>query len=354
MKKLLMTVLIMGTAITLPAQENKWFENVMIGGFGIVQYQASDQDGNEKNSFDLRMARVALEGRSFNDFYWKAQMQVSGTTKDDNTAIRLIDLFVEWKKYKVAKVKVGQFKRPFTFENPINPVAQGFMSSSQGISKLAGSNDCTGEQASNGRDIGFQLQGDLLSNAKNYALLSYQIGVFNGQGINTKDVDQRKDIIGGLWVSPVKGVRIGIFGWTGSRGIEESDANGDKHVSSLSKNRYALSGEYAAKGWVVRSEYIHSQGFGKNRNLGDKADAYYAQVIVPIGDKWRLKARYDVYREEKKWSTSKTFYEIGADYHFTKKLRMNLEYARVNDRSISSGVSQHNYNLVDAQLDILF
>lgn len=127
-----------------------------------------------------------------------------------------------------------------------------------------------------------------------------------------------------------------------------------KHVSSLSKNRYALSGEYAAKGWVVRSEYIHSQGFGKNRNLGDKADAYYAQVIVPIGDKWRLKARYDVYREEKKWSTSKTFYEIGADYHFTKKLRMNLEYARVNDRSISSGVSQHNYNLVDAQLDILF
>ena len=42
---------------------------------------------------------------------------------------------------------------------------------------------------------------------------------------------------------PVKGMRIGAFGWTGSRaGVGE-------------KNRYALSGEYAQNDWTFRTEY---------------------------------------------------------------------------------------------------
>lgn len=58
--------------------------------------------------------------------------------------------------------KVGQFKRPFTFENPMNPIDQGFMSYAQNVTNLSGFNDRTGEHSSNGRDIGIQLQGDLL------------------------------------------------------------------------------------------------------------------------------------------------------------------------------------------------
>ena len=57
-------------------------------------------------------------------------------------------------------VAVGQFKRPFTYENPMNPIDQGFMGYSQPVSKLAGFSDRTGMHASNGRDIGLQFQGD--------------------------------------------------------------------------------------------------------------------------------------------------------------------------------------------------
>ncbi|UPS43683.1 OprO/OprP family phosphate-selective porin [Prevotella sp. E15-22] len=348
MKKVLIAALMMGAALSTHAQ-SEWFQNVKFSGYGMVQYQASDKDGAETNGFNLRLVRMALEGRAHTDFYWKTQMQINGNAFDtkadgktkNNMTIRLVDLFGEWQKYEFFKVKAGQFKRPFTFENPMHPITQGFMSYSQNVSKLAGFADRTGEHASNGRDIGLQFQGDFLKNAEGRNLLHYQIGAFNGEGINTGDADNRKDIIGGMWVMPVKGMRIGAFGWTGSRaGVGE-------------KNRYALSGEYTQDDWTFRTEYIHSQGWNA-AHTSDKADGYYALCIAPIQkNKFHVKARYDLYREAKEWGQSKTLYEVGADYMFTKNLQINFEYARVNERTIADP-DKHNYNMVDVELDFRF
>ena len=343
MKKVLLAALMMGATLGTQAQ-SEWFQNVKFSGYGMVQYQASDKDGAENNGFNLRLVRMALEGRAHEDFYWKVQMQINGNTYDpdkSSTDIRLVDLFGEWQKYEFFKVKAGQFKRPFTFENPMHPITQGFMSYSQNVSKLAGFSDRCGGNASNGRDIGVQIQGDFLKNAEGRNLLHYQVGAFNGEGINQKDKDNRKDIIGGMWVMPVKGMRIGAFGWTGSRaGVGE-------------KNRYALSGEYAQNDWTFRTEYIHSQGWNA-AHTSDKADGIYALCIAPIQkNKMHVKARYDLYREAKEWGQSKTMYEVGADYMFTKNLQINLEYARVNDRTIANA-DKHNYNMVDVELDFRF
>lgn len=193
-----------------------WLTNVKLSGYALLQYQASTQEGAKSNSFNLRMARIALDGRIANDFYWKIQMQVNGNTATLGSSPRLVDLFAEWQKYSFAKIKVGQFKRPFTFENPMNPIDQGFLGYSQNVSALAGFSDREGDHSSNGRDIGIQLQGDFLKNSAGRNLIHYQVGVFNGQGINTGDVDQQKDIIGGIWFMPIEGLRIGAFGWTGS------------------------------------------------------------------------------------------------------------------------------------------
>jgi hypothetical protein len=343
MKKVLLAALMMGATLGAQAQ-SEWFQNVKFSGYGMVQYQASDQDAKESNGFNLRLVRMALEGRAHEDFYWKVQMQINGNTYDpdkSSTDIRLVDLFGEWQKYEFFKVKAGQFKRPFTFENPMHPITQGFMSYSQNVSKLAGFSDRCGGNASNGRDIGVQIQGDFLKNAEGRNLLHYQVGAFNGEGINQKDKDNRKDIIGGMWVMPVKGMRIGAFGWTGSRaGVGE-------------KNRYAFSGEYAQNDWTFRTEYIHSQGWNA-AHTSDKADGIYALCIAPIQkNKIHVKARYDLYREAKEWGQSKTMYEVGANYLFTKNLQINLEYARVNDRTIANA-DKHNYNMVDVELDFRF
>lgn len=385
MKKIASLALAALALTSASAQENtpklSVLSDIKFSGYVMSQYQYTGQDSKESNSFNIRMVRMALEGRLMKDFYWKVQLQANGNTSDLGSSPRMVDAFAEWQKYEAFKIKAGQFKRPFTFENPMHPITQGFMGYSQNVSKLAGFSDRTGEHASNGRDIGVQIQGDLIKNAAGRNLLHYQVGVFNGQGTNHKDVDQRKDVIGGIWVSPVKGLRIGAFGWTGSSArkgtwdvtdanhnvVKNEDGSVKTHsgVRSLSKNRYAFSAEYAAYDWTVRSEYIHSQGYGFTKTLtsgketdcnvnyaaGDQADGFYALMIAPvISKKLYAKARYDLYRPRAEWGTSRTQYEIGANYWIGKSIMIGAEYARINDRSLA----KPDYNMIDVEFDVKF
>ena len=392
MKNSIIMALMTMAVTTAGAQEKKtielpaWLNNVKLSGYGMTQYQYSGQKGKESNSFNIRMGRIALEGRIANDFYWKAQIQFNGNTSDLGSSPRMVDLFAEWQKYSYFKVKIGQFKNPFTFENPMHPIDQGFMGYSQNVSKLAGFSDRAGEHASNGRDIGLQLQGDFLKNANGRNLLHYQIGVFNGQGINTKDVDNQKNVIGGVWVMPVAGMRIGAFGWTGSYARKGNwtetvadptssvtpDATNEithtNEVRSLSQNRYAFSFEYKANDWTVRSEYIHSTGmaFNKsitnhgdeaskdcslNQKIGNKAQGVYGLVIAPIvSKKLYAKARYDMYEANGKTDMMRTQYEVGLNYHINKNFTILSEYAFVNDRTSAD----HNYSMADVEVCFRF
>mgnify|MGYP002521625180 FL=1 len=384
------------TAVSASAQKKQvielpsWLSDVKLSGYGMLQYQASWQKGAESNSFNVRMGRISLEGRIAKDFYWKTQLQFNGNTSNLGNSPRMVDLFAEWQKYSFFKVKIGQFKNPFTFENPMNPIDQGFMAYSQNVSKLAGFSDRAGEHASNGRDIGLQFQGDFLKNANGRNLLHYQIGVFNGQGINTKDVDQQKNVIGGVWFMPIAGMRIGAFGWTGSYARKGNwtetvtDPTSDvspgatkeiehkNEVRKLNQNRYAFSFEYKKDGWTVRSEYIHSTGmaFAKsltnhgdanskdcslNESIGNKAQGVYGLVIAPIadlkkGNKIDFKARYDMYQPNGKTDMMKTQYEAGFNFHIGKRFTILTEYALVNDRTLA----KHNYSMADAEVCFRF
>ena len=396
MKKGIILALMALTTVSASAQKKQtielpsWLSNVKLSGYGMIQYQYSGQKNAESNSFNIRMGRIALEGRIADDFYWKTQIQFNGNTSNLGSSPRMVDLFAEWQKFEYFKVKIGQFKNPFTFENPMHPIDQGFMGYSQNVSKLAGFSDRAGEHASNGRDIGLQLQGDFLKNANGRNLLHYQIGVFNGQGTNTKDVDNQKNIIGGVWVMPVSGMRIGAFGWTGSYARKgnwtetvadptSSVAPGatkeithTNEVRSLNQNRYAFSFEYKKDGWIVRSEYIHSTGkaFAKsltsfndanskdcslNEKIGDKAQGVYGLVIAPLAQLPKnshidVKARYDMYQPNGKSNMQKTQYEAGLNFHIGKRISILTEYALVNDKTLA----KHNYSMADAEVCFRF
>ena len=396
MKKGIILALMALTAVSASAQKKQtielpsWLSNVKLSGYGMIQYQYSGQKNAESNSFNIRMGRIALEGRIADDFYWKTQIQFNGNTSNLGSSPRMVDLFAEWQKFEYFKVKIGQFKNPFTFENPMHPIDQGFMGYSQNVSKLAGFSDRAGEHASNGRDIGLQLQGDFLKNANGRNLLHYQIGVFNGQGTNTKDVDNQKNVIGGVWVMPVSGMRIGAFGWTGSYARKgnwtetvadptSSVAPGTtkeithtNEVRSLNQNRYAFSFEYKKDGWTVRSEYIHSTGkaFAKsitnfndanakdcslNEKIGNKAQGVYGLVIAPLAQlpknsRIDIKARYDMYQPNGKNNMQKTLYEAGLNFHIGKRISILTEYALVNDKTLA----KHNYSMADAEFCFRF
>ena len=392
-KSLLLMMLMIGFTSTISADEQEvqnvqkekekkkfelpqWVKNIKFSGYAMLQYTgqdpykvSKDADGNpflEKNSsntFNLRLARFILDGK-IGDFDWRAQIQGTNATGPGQPTVQLVDLYAEWRRFPEFKVRVGQFKRAFTFENPTNPITQGWRGYADVINKLSAFGDRTGERSSGGRDIGLQLQGDLFPNANGRRILHYQVGVYNGEGVNTKDYDNRKDFIGGIWVMPIKGLRIGAFGWTGSRG-QMLDPITNK-TRSVEKNRYALSAEYDLNGYTFRAEYLHSQGWGASSpgnnvreidySKGDKADGWYVFGLVPlIKGKLFAKARYQCYRNQKEWGSSVNQIECGLNYMFTKNLEIHAEYSHVNDRSIETALEKkHNYNLVDVELDFRF
>ena len=156
----------------------------------------------------------------------------------------MLDAYGEWKKYPEINIKFGQMKRVFTFENPYNPWDVGYGNYSQLVQKLAGFSDRAGEHSSGGRDAGIVIQGDLFPAKDNHRWLHYQVGVYNGQGINHSDANKHKDVIGGLWISPVKDLQIGAFGWSG-----RYEGNG----VTVDRNRMAYGIKYESD-WTFRSE----------------------------------------------------------------------------------------------------
>ena len=372
----------MALALNANAQEKttievpQWVNNIKFSGYGMLQYQGTDQEDAKSNTFNLRLARFILDGK-IGDFDWRAQIQGTNATGPGQPTVQLVDLYAEWRKYPEFKIRAGQFKRAFTYENPTHPITQGWRGYADVINNLSGFGDRTGEKSSGGRDIGIQFSGDLFPNADGRRLFHYQVGIYNGEGVNQKDADNRKDIIGGIWVMPIKGLRIGAFGWTGTKGSISATQTVTSvletnppvvttnkvttTLTSVRKNRYAISAEYSQGEYMFRSEYLHSQGWGAasaGNNVrtidyikGDKADGWYVFGIVPIiKGKLHAKARYQCYRAQKEWDTAKTSYEAGLNYFFTKNLEMHLEYARINDRKLE----KHDYNLVDLEMDFRF
>ncbi|MCI6161301.1 MAG: porin [Prevotellaceae bacterium] len=361
MRRILLSVVVLASVAANAQEKKEVFSKPQFSGYILGLYTAKFQEENNTNDFSIRMIRVIAKGKILNEFEYTLQGQVNGTTKTWGGSPRVVDANVEWQKYDFFRVKIGQFKRPFTYENPMHPIDVGFSGLAQVIMNLSGFTDRSGEHASNGRDIGLQFQGDFAKNAEGRNLLHYQVGIFNGQGINTGDVNNQKDIIGGVWYMPVKGVRIGAFGWEGSHA--RRDNNGK--VVSLPQHRYALSAEYNQEDWQLRSEYIHSTGYGfknsagtgspetteVNMEKGDEADGFYVVGIAPlVKGKLRAKARYDVYRQSGEWSTAKTMYEAGLNYIVHKNFELQFQYSFVNDKTLP----KHNYGMFNTQVCVRF
>lgn len=328
-------------------------QQTTFGGYVVGKASFTDKNSENISTFDLRLIRAYVNGQLW-DFKYGLQMEMAGVAgSNTEKGPRVIDAWVEWSRFKFLKIKFGEFKRGFTFENPMNPWDVGFGSNSQVITKLAGFSDRVGEHTSGGRDLGLQIQGDLFdSQTTGHSYLHYQIGVYNGQGINHTDANNRKDLIGGIWVSPVKDLCVGAFGWLG----DYTKAVNGKDIT-VDRNRLAFGVKYETA-WTVRAEYIMSQGHkisdyyvenGKVYaiNGSGKADGWYAIVGAPATKHCKIYAKWDVYRDEKTANSQKSIYAIAVNYYFHKNLKLQAEYQFIDDKA---NTADRYYNNGEIQL----
>jgi phosphate-selective porin OprO/OprP len=152
---------------------------------------------NLVDRFELKQARIRLEGTLFKYFDFKIMPEFGGGS------VRLFDAYLDARYFPYANLSVGKQKTPISLE------------------RLQGDNDfALLERAyptylASNRDVGVMLHGQFakpgyqLENGgpvdfKN--LISYQLGIFNGDGDNgagsNTDSDDDKEFTGRLWAHP--------------------------------------------------------------------------------------------------------------------------------------------------------
>ena len=334
---------------SMPAQSNTtgFKPTLNLGGCIITQYSYTDrEDKASDGGFNVRIVRAVAHGKVWNDVAYRLQLELSGAPGIDRGA-RVLDAYAEWTRFAEWQPRLGQFKRCFGFENPIHPMNVGMGSFSQMTQRLQSINDRIGEHVSNGRDIGFQMQGDFLPQTDGHRLLHYQVGVYNGQGTHHVDVDKHKDLIGGLWVMPTKELRIGAFGWNGYYTNEKNP------TETLRRVRYDLGFTY--EGAVsARAEYAHSVG-GTTRGGATRSDGWYAMLGVPVPQCENLKfyGRWDCYRDDAtRWDGLVTNWGLTANYYLGKNYNFQVNYTHTVDRNLALRAG-HN-NTIDVQVSAKF
>ena len=302
-----------------------------LGAYFIGSYKYSDLAGaNDGPGFGCRLVRAYMDGTIFNDFKYRVQVQFASGTP------HVKDYFLEWVKYKEFSVKVGQFKRAFTFENPMNPWDLGVGDFSFLVKKFAGMGDRLGEANMGGRDQGIQVQGDLIpmGDGDSYRLIHYQLGVWNGQGINQTDANREKDIIGTVQVQPIKGLYIGAFGWKGSW---VNTTTGTEYA----RRRICAGAKFDRDNWTVRAEYATAV-FGEKQQIMDAnpnylgSDALYVTVGVPLYDWLKVFVKWDEFRAGATAATSHDMYSCAVNFRLHKNVNFQLEYRRNENQLLAT------------------
>lgn len=327
----LLGVLALALPFCLNAQEERIDRTPKISGFVQGLWQGNlDKDGKmQDNTFRARRVRMSFEGTLAKNLTYKIQ-------GDFSRSPMMVDAFVKYKPCRAFAIQVGQFKTPFSIESPINPVNLEIFDYGEAVQHLVGYSDVCGLK-SLGRDMGIMTTGDLIQlEGKDFPLVKYSFGVFNGSGVNTTDNNNRKDFVGKLEIHPMlKELTLSgsyYYGWYDNDEIH----NGKR-------NRWAAGAQYNDGSIVVRAEYLDgTTGYASVDSNGNDIEDYWlskgyyavagynfllgkdkSQKLMPV-------LRYEYFTKDTNLEKGgKTYYTVGINYWPVKSLNFKLDYSLI-------------------------
>lgn len=145
--------------------------DMRIGGVIQSDLRAFGSHYPEDNDFDIRRARLFIEGRMFDYFGYKFEGEFEGASND-----RLVDALINFDYFPYLQLQVGQFKEPFSLENLISDKYLPFNERSMAY------------YLTPARDVGLMIHGHIFGDT-----ITYGVGVFNGDGRDATRRSQKDD-----------------------------------------------------------------------------------------------------------------------------------------------------------------
>jgi hypothetical protein len=274
-----------------------------ISGLLNMRYQYSDAGGGS-GSFDIRRARISFRGNLASSLNYFFQMEFAKSPK-------ILDAFVNWKASNAFNIKAGEFKFPFSLENPYSAHGLEMVENSMVITGLSGYDDVSGI-LSNGRDIGIDLHGKFV-HREDYSLIEYSVGLFNGNGINVSDNNKSKDFSGTVLIKPLQEFTLSVSHYNGSTGTKGA---------AIQRVRSGAGVRYDNNKMLVRSEYICGQ-------TGDiDSEGFYAIAGYFVHPKVQTLLKYDYFQRDISINeTRQTNYIVGINYFPVKNFHFKLNYS---------------------------
>lgn len=290
---------------------DKVSERFSFRGYAQLGWEYHDQS-DPNNEFKLNKLIIMSDLRITDKWNAFAMFDFKGFT--------LQELWMNYQVQPWLNVKVGQFKTPFTIENPLSPsiletIGQPSMSTSYFV---MGSGLMMPKGA--GRDIGLTVYGD----AGQY--VSYDLAVMNGAGRGKSDDNSWKDFVGRLTFHPLKCLDVSastILGKGATRSLDEIDHAwvwGDKVAeNNYTRNRFAVGAYLRTNPIDVRAEWM----WGKDGEF-DSNGGYVTALVKNVGVKnLDFIASFD--HLETTVTTNR--YQAGVQYWFYKKCRLQAGYS---------------------------
>ena len=280
---------------------------------GDINLRHRYDDVADLNSFDVRRVRLDFRGNLAPAWSYRLHFDFASTP---SAAPKILDVFVNWKINDFVSFQAGQYKIPFSLENPYNPNNLEMADNSLVISNLV---NYGGVLSSNGRDIGLSFMGGFVKK-DGFNLLNYNVGFFNGSGINRVDDNKAKDFSGIFTVKPIKNLDLAVSYYNGGR-IGEQD-------SILKRDRTGFGAKYDDGKLLVRSEYILGNNERVNNSVLEnfKSDGAYAVVGYYVIPKVQLLAKYDYLKPNSDSDKGQNFYTAGFNFLPANNVRVQFNY----------------------------
>ena len=283
-------------------------------GYGQSTYTLSETAGETRNAFAI--SRVMLMA----DIH--VTKKLSCFLMGDFASGKMHEYYAQYDFCPAFKVRVGQFKQPFTIESPMSPALNGNINGHESVLYMAGiaSDSCFGVGRV-GRDAGIMLTGDLIP-YQGRNLLNYSLGVFNGAGMNVRENNKYKDVIGTLKVFPLKQLMLSTSFIVGKAKAQSNSPYGKFMAGdNYTRNRWSAGCEVTTRPLHLRSEFLLGNDAGIHSN------GFYALVEGHLAKWLDLVAGYDHLKRNNDIAQSATSnYLAGLQFWIYKKCCIRSQY----------------------------
>lgn len=256
-----------------------------------------------------------------------------------------------WTSYSVRpwfNVKLGQFKTPFTIENPISPSRLELITqTSLATNYMIIGASPTMMPGSAGRDLGLTIYGTAWDGR-----VSYDLALMNGEGRNKSDRNSFKDIVARLTLRPVKQLSVSISGIHGRGHLDDPATvptlRGVDDKGNFRRQRLAVGATVDVPHFNARAEYMWGRD---GRGEGDVSRAAYvtaaATDIATAG--LDFVAGYD--HLEPMGSATVNRWQAGVQYWFYPRCRLQLAYTNTHTRNATPHATE---SAILTQLQVAF